>query len=229
MAVAGTVLSKPLTSRGAVTRRRIVETAARLVYVNGVEATSVDDVCAEAKVSKSQLYHYFADKEALVREVIAAQTERVLAAQEPAIGKLDSAAALRTWAETILALNRTATAGCPLGSLANELANQSEATRAQLVAGFDAWAERLSRGFSAMQGRGDLSPSASPRDLAISVLAAVQGGLLLAKTTHSPAPLVLALDMALKHVDAHRRAGTRRGSRFRALRDRKRRVTPSDD
>jgi TetR/AcrR family transcriptional regulator, transcriptional repressor for nem operon len=204
MMVSGTVLSKPLTARGAVTRRRIVDIAARLMYADGVEATSLDHVCAEAKVSKSQLYHYFADKEALVREVIAAQTERVLAAQEPAIGKLDSAAALRTWADTIVALNRATPAGCPLGSLANELANQSEAARAQLLVGFDAWAERLSRGLSVMQSRGELSPSASPRDLAISVLAAVQGGLLLAKTAHNPAPLTLALNMALKHIEAHR-------------------------
>ena len=184
------------------------------MYANGVEATSLDDVCADAKVSKSQLYHYFSDKEALVREVIAAQTERVLAAQEPSIGKLGSCAALRTWADAILALNRATPAGCPLGSLANELANQSEGTRAQLVAGFDAWAERLSRGFSVMQTRGELSPSASPRDLAT----AVQGGLLLAKTTHSAAPLALALDMALEHVDAHRRVRNRRPGRSRAER-----------
>jgi AcrR family transcriptional regulator len=204
------VLRKPLTSRGTVTRRRIVEVAARLTYANGAERTSLDHVCAEAKVSKSQLYHYFADKDALVREVIAAQTERVLAAQEPALGKLDSRAALRTWAETILGLNRGTTNGCPLGSLANELAGQSEAARVQLVAGFDAWADRLSRGFAVMQSRGELSPSASPRELAISVLAALQGGLLLAKTTHSTVPLALALNMALKHVDAHRRVPNRR-------------------
>jgi TetR/AcrR family transcriptional regulator, transcriptional repressor for nem operon len=216
MAISRTVLCKPLTSRGTVTRRRIVEVAARLMYANGADGTSLDHVCAEAKVSKSQLYHYFADKDALVREVIAAQTERVLAAQEPVLGKLDSAAALRTWAETILGLNRGMTSGCPLGSLANELASQSEATRVQLVAGFDAWAERLSRGFAVMQSRGELSPSARPRDLAISVLAAVQGGLLLAKTTHSTAPLALALDMALRHVNAHRRVPNRRAGRARA-------------
>jgi len=218
MTVSRSVLSRPLTSRGAATRHRIVEVAARLMYAGGVEATSLDDVCAGAKVSKSQLYHYFSDKEALVREVIAAQTERVLAAQEPSIGKLDSRAALRTWADAILALNRATPAGCPLGSLASELANQSEGTRAQLVAGFDAWAERLTRGFSVMQTRGELSPSASPRDLATAVLAAVQGGLLLAKTTHSAAPLALALDMALEHVDAHRRVRNRRSGRSHAQR-----------
>jgi AcrR family transcriptional regulator len=186
------------------------------MYANGVEATSLDHVCAEAKVSKSQLYHYFADKDALVREVIAAQTQRVLAAQEPVLGKVDSPDGLRTWAETILDLNRGRTTGCPLGSLANELASQSEATRVQLVAGFDLWADRLSRGFAVMQSRGELSPSANPHDLAISVLAALQGGLLLAKTTRSTAPLALALNMALKHVDAHRRLPRRRTTRARA-------------
>ena len=216
MTVSRAVLSKQLTSRGSVTRHRIVEVAARLMHAKGAEATSLDDVCAEASVSKSQLYHYFANKEALVREVIAAQTERVLAAQEPAIGKLDSAAAFRAWADRIVALNRVPTVGCPLGSLANELANQSEEARAQLVAGFDAWAERLSDGFALMQSRGELSPSASPRDLAISVLAAVQGGLLLAKTARSSTPLVLALNMAFKHVDAHRRAPNRGSRRSRA-------------
>ena len=223
MTASRTVLSKPLTSRGVVTRQRIVEVAARLMYANGAEATSLDDVCAEAKVSKSQLYHYFVDKEALVREVIAAQTERVLAAQEPSIGKLDSRAALRSWADAILALNRATPGGCPLGSLASELANQSEATRAQLVAGFDAWADRLTRGFTVMQTRGELSPSASPRDLATSVLAAVQGGLLLAKTAHSPAPLALALNMAVEHVDAQRRVRSRRIDAARTLLNRRRR------
>ena len=53
---------------------------------------------AESGVSKSQLYHYFADKDALVREVIALQTERVLAAQQPHLGALDSLSALQVMA-----------------------------------------------------------------------------------------------------------------------------------
>ena len=45
---------------------------------------------AKSGVSKSQLYHYFADKDALVLEVIALQTDRVLSAQQPHLGALDS-------------------------------------------------------------------------------------------------------------------------------------------
>ena len=74
---------RSLTARGATTRARIVEAAADLIYAHGVERTSLDDVMAASGASKSQLYHYFADKDALVLEVIARQTERVLDAQRP--------------------------------------------------------------------------------------------------------------------------------------------------
>ena len=119
---------RSLTARGAATRARIVEAAADLIYAHGVEQTSLDDVMAASGVSKSQLYHYFADKDALVLDVIARQTERVLDAQRPHLGALDSLPALKAWRNAILRLNKAAQGkGCPLGSLASELANDFRA------------------------------------------------------------------------------------------------------
>ena len=202
---------KTYTSRGASTRQRIVDTTARLIYAKGVEGTSLDDVCAAAGVSKSQLYHYFADKDALVREVITTQASRVLAAQGTALTQLDSLAALRRWCDCILVLNRGhPDGGCPIGSLASELANKSEQARALLVAGFNSWQDLLAEGFAKMQTNGELARSAVPRDLAIGVLSAVQGGLLLAKTSRSEGPLKVALDMAFDHVVSHKAAKQRR-------------------
>jgi hypothetical protein len=43
-----------------------------------------------------------------------------------------------------------------------------------------------------------------PTDLATAIMAALQGGLLLAQTTRSARPLELALDMAIDHVRQHR-------------------------
>ena len=97
--------SRSLTARGAATRSRIVDAAADLIYEHGVERTSLDDVMAASGVSKSQLYHYFADKDALVLEVIALQAERVLAAQQPHLEALDFLRALRAWGQAIIRLN----------------------------------------------------------------------------------------------------------------------------
>jgi len=193
-----------LTARGAATRSRIVEAAANLIYAHGVERTSLDDVMAASGVSKSQLYHYFADKDALVLEVIALQAERVLAAQQPHLGALDSLSALKAWRNTFVRLNKaTQYGGCPLGSLASELVNDSEPARKRLADGFTKWREPIENGLAKMQERGELSALADPHELALALLSAVEGGLLLSKTTHSSRPLEIAIDMAIDHVVRH--------------------------
>ena len=195
---------RPLTRRGAATRTRIIDAAANLTYAHGVDRTSLDDVMAESGASKSQLYHYFADKDALIREVIALQTERVLAAQQPHLGALDSLSALRSWRDSIVRLNDGIHAkGCPLGSLASELVNDSEPARKQLAGSFAVWSDSIERGLAKMRERGELAAAADPHELATALLCAVQGGLLLSKTARSSRPLRVALDMAIDHVAGH--------------------------
>ena len=194
--------SRRLTPRGAATRARIVEAAADLVFVRGVGGTSLDDVMAASATSKSQLYHYFADKDALIREVITLQTAHVLAAQQPHLLRLDSMAGLRRWGDAVVEMNRArgGLGGCPVGSLASELSERSEAAREQLTHSFQTWESHLAGGLAAMRDRGDLAADANPAELARALLAALQGGLLLAQTTRTTRPLELALDMALEHV-----------------------------
>ncbi|MGZ5872342.1 MAG: TetR/AcrR family transcriptional regulator [Bradyrhizobium sp.] len=193
-----------LTARGAATRSRIVEAAADLIYAHGVERTSLDDVMAASGVSKSQLYHYFADKDALVLEVIARQAERVLDAQRPHLEALDSLPALKAWRDAFVRLNKVLQyRGCPLGSLASELASDSEPARKRLADSFSIWGDRIENGLAKMQQRGELSASADPHDLALALLGAVEGGLLLSKTTHSSRPLEIAINMAIDHVARH--------------------------
>ena len=195
---------RSLTARGAATRARIVEAAADLIYAHGVEQTSLDDVMAASGVSKSQLYHYFTDKDALVLDVIARQTERVLDAQRPHLEALESLPALKAWRNAIVRLNKAVQGGgCPLGNLASELANDSEPARKRLADSFSIWGDRIENGLARMQERGELGASADPHDLALALLSAVEGGLLLAKTTHSGRPLEIAIDMAIDHVAKH--------------------------
>jgi TetR/AcrR family transcriptional regulator, transcriptional repressor for nem operon len=194
-----------LTARGAAMRARIVEAAADLIYVNGVDRTSLDEVLAKSDASKSQLYHYFADKDALVLEVIRLQTERVFKAQQPHLGALDSWAALQRWRDAIIALadGQHQAGGCPIGSLANELSNQFEDARTLLAGSFETWRSCIESGLRKMQERGELASSADPTDLAVAILSALQGGLLLTKTTLTSRPLEVALYMALDHVARH--------------------------
>jgi TetR/AcrR family transcriptional regulator, transcriptional repressor for nem operon len=192
---------RPATARGAATRARIVEAAASLVYRRGVGATSLEDIMEASATSKSQLYHYFADKDALMRAVIEFQTRRVTgeSARPEAV---DSLAGLRRWRDAVVSMNKAArgVAGCPLGSLVSQLADRSESARALLAHGFELWESHFRQGLSAMRDRGELKAEADPGELATAVIAALQGGLLLAQTARASRPLELALDMAIGHV-----------------------------
>lgn len=191
-----------LTARGAATRTRIVAATADLVRKHGAAGTSLDDVMAASRTSKSQLYHYFANKDDLLRAAARQQTDRIMAAQRPELDQLDSLASLRRWRDKFVAARDEAqnVGGCPLGSLANELADGDPQTRDVLQKCFTAWASPLRRGLTAMRDQGQLRPDADPEALAEAIMAALQGGLLLSKTYRSSRPLARALDMAIDHV-----------------------------
>jgi TetR/AcrR family transcriptional repressor of nem operon len=193
---------EPQTARGRATRERIVASAAELIGRDGVRATGLDEIRAAAQVSKSQLYHYFANKEELARAVVARQTERVLAVQMPNLEHLDSWEGIAGWFDRLVALleQRHCIGGCPIGSLASELADHDEAARRDLVASFERWRRYLARGLERMQERGELATEADPTRLAVATLASIQGGLLLARTQRDTQPLRVALDAALAHL-----------------------------
>ena len=191
-----------LTAKGRATRDRIVAAAANLMFERGVAGTSLEDVKASADASSSQLYHYFTDKRSLVSAVIEYQTEAVLAGQQPHLAHLDSIAALRTWRDVLVGFRRQRRChgGCPIGSLGNELSDADPRARAEVAAGFERWETSIRDGLRAMHTRGQLPPATRPDDLAVSLLAAIQGGILLTRIHRSTKPLEIALDAAIDHI-----------------------------
>ncbi|MEU5839867.1 TetR family transcriptional regulator C-terminal domain-containing protein [Streptomyces diacarni] len=193
-----------LTRKGQATRARIVDAAARLMIETNVAGTRTDDVREAAGVSASQIYHYFEDKPALVRAVISHATDLVLEAQQPVLGQLDSMAALRAWRDHVVELQRSrqCAGGCPLGSLAGELAESGDSARGELAAGFARWETALHEGLTTMHERGELRPDADPQELALALLAALQGGILLTQLRRDTAPMRAALDTTLDRIES---------------------------
>jgi hypothetical protein len=66
-----------------------------------------------------------------------------------------------------------------------------------------------------MQEAGELRPDADPGVLATGLMAALQGGLLLAQAERSADSLEIALDMALDRIRAHARPVERSARRRR--------------
>jgi TetR/AcrR family transcriptional regulator, transcriptional repressor for nem operon len=205
--------SKPaarLTRKGHQTRQRIVAAAADLILQQGVAGTTLDDVRAEAGVSSSQIYHYFADKEALVRAVVDYQAQTIVGEiHEPALAAIEGIDGLRAWRDMIVSIQRDADCrgGCPLGSLGSELAELDHLARGDVAAGYARWEAAISACLTGMRDRGQLSAAADPAQLATAVLAALQGGLLLAKVERDVRPLAAALDVMISLIASLAPAG----------------------
>ncbi|MFZ0229975.1 MAG: TetR/AcrR family transcriptional regulator [Mycobacterium sp.] len=190
----------PVTERGRRARASIIDAAATLIYQKGVSMTSLDDVLAAAGSGKSQLYHYFDSKADLVAAVIERQLELVLARQ-PGLTHIESWDGIDAWVSEILRAH-SAPGGpfaCPLGTMAAELKND-QTFRPLLDDAFRRWEAPLARGLQTIQDRGELVADADPRRLAGAVIAALQGGMLLARVRGDIAPLRDTLEGAVAQL-----------------------------
>lgn len=195
------MIESPKTARGRAARDRIIQAASELIGERGVAETSLDAVIDRAGASKSQLYHYFEDRAALLRAVVVHNTEAVLGD----LGPVDTWKAIRGWFDSMVELQveRHARAGCPIGSLVPQLAEADERARLMLAASFTRWEAHLRHGLVSMQAQGKLNRRVDPAELATAAMAAIQGGLLLTQTRRDPDQLAIALDAAYAQLRAH--------------------------
>jgi AcrR family transcriptional regulator len=174
------------------------------MYIQGVGATTLDDVLAASGASKSQLYHHFDGKESLVRAVVDLVGGRVIEREREALGNVSTIRGLRRWRDALVQNNalRRGAYGCPLGTLATEVSDQDDLARLTLSQLFTAWKELLAGVLRRLQDDGVLPPDASVDQLATGLIAAVQGGYILAQTVRDVTPMATSIDMALAHIES---------------------------
>jgi TetR/AcrR family transcriptional regulator, transcriptional repressor for nem operon len=157
-----------------------------------------------AHASKSQLYLYFDDRDALMRAVAQATCDLVMDTQADELAGFDSLAGIERYLDWQVAVQveRQARGGCPIGSLAGQLAERDEGTRLALADGFDRWEQTLGTGLETMAARGELRENADPSLLAKQTLAILQGGLVLTQVRRDPDEMRAASDAVLALIRA---------------------------
>src|SRR6202012_5616176 len=192
-----------LTAKGRATRDRIVQVAAELILSDGLSALNMDALRKAASVSGSQLAHYFPHNRGRVRAGVARQINVVLDFhRQPKLGALDTFDDFERWIDLNMRyLRRIGYSGTPnYHGLAGKLGKSDTATRDTLAAGYRQWIELLQNAIQRMKENGVLVARADPRELALVIVSAHQGGATLAFSYRAEWPHADAVRFAVNYV-----------------------------
>lgn len=170
------------------TRQRMLETAADLFHSQGYHATGLTQLTTAGGAPKGSLYFHFpGGKEQLAAEAVRLSSERTGALLRAVVA--DAPDVVTAVDRVVDALANFLTEsdfqrGCPLATVALDAAAESEPIREACADGYAAWHDILTA-YLATQGLGHERAD----ELGTIVLAAVEGGLLLARTRRDVAPL----------------------------------------
>ena len=186
------------TSKGAATRRRIIEGAAVEIRARGISATTLDDIRARTRTSKSQLFHYFpGGKEELLLAVATREAQMVLSDQQPHLGALDSWAAWQRWRDVVVERYRRQGQHCPLAVLMSELGRTTPGAQAVTSALIRQWHDEIAAGIRHMQQRDKIPSGVDADRAAAAILAGIQGGVGILLATGDLSYLEAALDSGI--------------------------------
>jgi AcrR family transcriptional regulator len=169
-----------------------------------VAPTSLDEVLAAAGAGKSQLYHYFRGRDELVAAAVGLRCAQVLAGLTQALSAVASLAELeQALAAFADGYEQMGLPGCPIGSLAAEVAERNEDARQRAAAAFDAWEQLFADALERMRERGELRTDAPSAVLATALLASIEGGMALSQARKDAASLRIAVESGLAQARAY--------------------------
>ncbi len=184
-------------------REKMIQAAQALMLSRGYPATTVDEICEMAGVSKGSFYHFFHSKEDMglaVLEAFQARNDRLIA-DGPQAGVADPVErALALVDHLIAAAGEMWGSGCLLGNVALDLAETNPTIRQDVSDRFRRVAAGLSEGMVPLAAEAGVPDGPSAQELAEQFIIVVEGALVLAKAHKDWSYITRALDRFRRDV-----------------------------
>jgi TetR/AcrR family transcriptional regulator, transcriptional repressor for nem operon len=183
------------------TRERLINSARFLFWERGFAGTSMADLLAHAEVNSGSFYHFFESKEALLREVLGQYLQGLRPViVEPAFAKTAEPierifAILEGYRDRII--QTECKYGCPLGRLALEIDPENRPAHSLIAENFAGWIAAVRE--CVEQLRPHLPKGTDPKAVATFVLAVMEGGVMLSRSSGSVEPFDLAVAQLRSH------------------------------
>jgi len=175
-------------------REALIDAAKDLLWERGYEAMSPKAVLRASSAGQGSLYHHFEGKRDLAATALD-EVERQL--REDYDQRLDSNVSALKRLEAYLDMPRDALKGCRFGRLANEQAIADPVLNPIIQRLFTHLEVKLAEIVGAAQKSGELPKTLKPKDVAVMLLAIVQGGYVLSRI-HQDAALFTQATLGAK-------------------------------
>jgi TetR/AcrR family transcriptional repressor of nem operon len=184
--------SRSLTALPTGAKAKLLDAAMRIVRLKGYAATSIDDLCKAAGVTKGAFFHHFASKEALAVEGAAQWTARAdqLIFKAPTLADIeDPLKRLLAHIDFRLAMldGPAEDFTCFVGTMVQEAFATNDMIRAACDASITAYAERLAEDIQPAIDKYGIAYDTTPLGLAYHIQGVLQGAFILAKAKGDPA------------------------------------------
>jgi len=171
-------------------KKDLIDTAKRLMIKNGFVATTVDEICREAKVTKGSFFYYFKSKEALGKTLIE-ESMSCCAPESCAsdVGRLkDPLDQIYAYLDFAIEMSRDdCMQECLLGVFSQELSESHPEIRALCEERFEEGIARFTENLTAAKEKHAPDAEIDLEGLAESFVAAMQGTIILMKVKNDPA------------------------------------------
>jgi TetR/AcrR family transcriptional repressor of nem operon len=178
-------------SKGEITRDYIIKTTRRILVAQGFHNTSINDIINATGVKKGNLYYYFAGKEDLCFAVLQNAKEEFFSFLDQSFQGNDPIDKIIHSCEAILQEQQQQqfVGGCLFGNVALEMSDCNERFAAVIHEVFTSWTEKFASFLEEAGENGSLASRVSPRQLAKTLVAAVEGGIMMSRVSKSKSDL----------------------------------------
>ncbi len=193
--------------KGELTRQRIIAEAAPIFNQRGFAGCSMQDVMEATGLEKGGLYRHFSSKEELAAEAFRYSLERATKLRMEHLDRTHgSLEQLHSFIKRFVETTSTVPGGCPLMNTAIDSDDGNPTLRDLAREGFGNWRARLCRIVEEGMQRGEIRKKTNPRSVANTIIATLEGALMMSRLDGKKAPLKdarAALDGMLDGIAAH--------------------------
>lgn len=168
-------------------RQDLLNAAQELMLAKGFGATSVDEICRKAKLTKGSFFHYFKSKDALGKALLERFCCSTQAQMKECCGcrsaEKDPLKRVESHIDLAIKISqeRIGAKGCLLGTFAQELSDTHPQIRSMCAQAFYEWGKLIAADLKEAKAKYKPKTNFDPQDLAQHLIAIIEGAEILAK------------------------------------------------